>query len=178
LITLEHRAVNDESHTGSSVGLLVILVRQTVLHSTLVSPVAARKITMTLTGNSTDLQTTPTNTGGASRIPTPTLAVASTKTAVASTHSLMTYEKPTMDAFSSHEDRLTRFGYSYLERYFDCYGVSVTVIEDETDKSAQEELGDDLIKLVASFSGKLYGMRSSKKHQVVNTVETEMKPDE
>jgi len=83
-----------------------------------------------------------------------------------------------MDAFSSHEDRLTRFGYSYLERYFDCYGVSVTVIEDETDKSAQEELGDDLIKLVASFSGKLYGMGSSKKQQVANTVETEVKPDE
>jgi putative resolvase len=78
----------------------------------------------------------------------------------------------------TYEDRLTRFGFSYLERYFDCYGVTVTVIEDETDKSAQEELVDDLIKLVASFSGKLYGMRSSKKQQVVNTVESEVKPDE
>ena len=78
----------------------------------------------------------------------------------------------------TYEDRLTRFGFSYLERYFDCYGVTITVIEDETDKSAQEELVDDLIKLVASFSGKLYGMRSSKKQQVVNTVESEVKPDE
>ena len=47
-----------------------------------------------------------------------------------------------------------------------------------TDKSAQGELVDDLIKLVASFSGKLYGMRSSKKQQVVNTVESEVKSDE
>ena len=78
----------------------------------------------------------------------------------------------------TYEDRLTRFGFSYLERYFDSYGVTVTVIEDETDKSAQEELVDDLIKLVASFSGKLYGMRSSKQQQVVNTVECEVKPDE
>jgi putative resolvase len=78
----------------------------------------------------------------------------------------------------TYEDRLTRFGFSYLERYFDCYGVTITVIEDETDKSAQEELVDDLIKLVASFSGKLYGMRSSKTQQVVNTVESEVKPDE
>lgn len=77
----------------------------------------------------------------------------------------------------TYEDRLTRFGFSYLERYFDCYGVTITAIEDETDKSAQEELVDDLIKLVASFSGKLYGMRSSKKQQVVNTVESEVKPD-
>lgn len=78
----------------------------------------------------------------------------------------------------TYGDRLTRFGFSYLERYFDCYGVTVTVIEDDTDKSAQEELVDDLIKLVASFSGKLYGMRSSKKQQVVNTVESKVKPDE
>ena len=78
----------------------------------------------------------------------------------------------------TYEDRLTRFGFSYLERYFDCYGVTVTVIEDETDKSAQEELVNDLIKLVASFSGKLYGMRSSKKQQVVNTVESEVETDE
>ena len=78
----------------------------------------------------------------------------------------------------TYEDRLTRFGFSYLERYFDCYGVTITVIEDETDKSAQEELIDDLIKLVASFSGKLHGMRSSKKQQVVNTVESEVKSDE
>lgn len=74
----------------------------------------------------------------------------------------------------TYEDRLTRFGFSYLERYFDCYGVTVTVIEDETDKSAQEELVDDLIKLVAIFSGKLYGMRSSKKQQVVTAVESEV----
>lgn len=78
----------------------------------------------------------------------------------------------------TYEDRLTRFGFSYLERYFDCYGVTVTVIENETDKSAHEELVDDLIKLVASFSGKLYGMRSSKKQQVVETVENEMTTDE
>ena len=78
----------------------------------------------------------------------------------------------------TYEDRLTRVGFSYLERYFDCYGVTATVIEDETDKSVQEELVDDLIKLVASFSGKLYGMRSSRKQQVVNTIESEVKSDE
>ncbi|QKY15542.1 IS607 family transposase [Halorubrum sp. CBA1229] len=65
----------------------------------------------------------------------------------------------------TYEDRLTRFGFSFLKRCFDCYSVTVTVIEDETDKSAQEELVDDLIKLVASVTGKLYGMRSSKNNR-------------
>ena len=78
----------------------------------------------------------------------------------------------------TYEDRLTRFGFSYLERLFDQHGVTITVIEDETDKSAEQELVDDLIKLVASFSGKLYGMRSSKKKQVVNSVKTEVNADE
>jgi len=74
----------------------------------------------------------------------------------------------------TYEDRLTRFGFSYLERLLDHHGVTITVLEEETDKTAQEELVDDLIKLVASFSGKLYGMRSGKKQRVVNAVETEV----
>ena len=57
----------------------------------------------------------------------------------------------------TYQDRLTRFGYSYLERYIEDKGVEITVVEDETDTSMEQELVDDMIKLVASFSGKLYG---------------------
>lgn len=78
----------------------------------------------------------------------------------------------------TYEDRLTRFGFSYLERLFDHHGVTITVVEHETDKSAEQELVGDLIKLVASFSGKLYGMRSGKKQRVVNTGEAEVTGDE
>ncbi|MFB6178787.1 MAG: IS607 family transposase [Halorientalis sp.] len=78
----------------------------------------------------------------------------------------------------TYQDRLTRFGFSYLERLLDQYGVEITVINEETDKSAHEELVDDLLQLVASFAGKLYGMRSSKRKQIVETVESEVEPDE
>lgn len=78
----------------------------------------------------------------------------------------------------TYEDRLTRFGFSYLERLLDHHGVTITVIEDETDNTAQEELVDDLITLVASFSGTLYGMGSSKKQQVVTAVESEVTVDD
>lgn len=78
----------------------------------------------------------------------------------------------------TYEDRLTRFGFSYLERLFDHHGVTITVVEDETGKTAEQELVDDLIKLVASFSGTLYGMRSSKKQQVLNVLEAEVNTDE
>lgn len=78
----------------------------------------------------------------------------------------------------TYEDRFTRFGFSYLERLLDHHDVTITVIEDETDKTAQEELVNDLIKLVASFSDKLYGMRSNKKRRVVSAVETEVNADD
>jgi putative resolvase len=78
----------------------------------------------------------------------------------------------------TYQDRLTRFGFSYLKRLLDQYGVEITVINEETDKTAHEELVDDLLQLVASFAGKLYGMRSSKRNRIVETVEAEVEPDE
>jgi putative resolvase len=78
----------------------------------------------------------------------------------------------------TYQDRRTRFGFSFLERLLDHHGVTITVIEDETDKTAQEELLDDLITLVANFSGTLYGMGSNKKRQVVNAVESAVTVDE
>jgi putative resolvase len=78
----------------------------------------------------------------------------------------------------TYQDRLTRFGFSYLERLLDQHGVEITVINEETDKTAHEELVDDLLQLVASFAGKLYGMRSSKRKRIVETVEAEVETDE
>ncbi|PTD93339.1 IS607 family transposase [archaeon SCG-AAA382B04] len=75
----------------------------------------------------------------------------------------------------TYKDRLTRFGYKFLQKYFAQNGVTVEPVENEVDKSAEEELVEDMIKLVASFSGKLYGMRSSKKKKVVESVEKEVK---
>jgi putative resolvase len=78
----------------------------------------------------------------------------------------------------TYQDRLTRFGFSYLERLLDQYGIKITVINEETDKTAHEELVDDLLQLVASFAGKMYGMRSSKRKRIVDTVEAELESNE
>lgn len=78
----------------------------------------------------------------------------------------------------TYEDRLTRFGYKFLREYFEQNGVVVESVEDEVDKSAEEELVEDMIGLVASFSGKLYGKRSSKKRKIVKNVKEEVKKNE
>ena len=65
--------------------------------------------------------------------------------------------------FVTYKDRLTRFGFHYLETIFKQHGVEIVVVKDqEKEKSVQEELVEDMMALVASFSGKLYGMRSRK----------------
>jgi len=67
-------------------------------------------------------------------------------------------------------DRLTRFGFRYLERYFASHGVRIEVVNGEEPKDAYQELVEDLIALVSSFAGKLYGLRSHKYRKVVEGV--------
>jgi putative resolvase len=68
------------------------------------------------------------------------------------------------------KDRLTRFGFSYLERYFSSHGVRIEVVNGEEPKDAYQELVEDLTALVSSFAGKLYGLRSHKYERVVEGV--------
>jgi excisionase family DNA binding protein len=64
-----------------------------------------------------------------------------------------------------HKDRLTRFQYNLIERFFNSYSVEIETIENNTDVSEEEELVNDIMMLMASFSGKLYGKRSAKRRK-------------
>ncbi|MGZ3581845.1 MAG: IS607 family transposase [Ktedonobacterales bacterium] len=70
------------------------------------------------------------------------------------------------------EDRLTRFGQAYLEIVFSCVGVKLTVREPGDEKTPEQELATDLgypdlLALIASFSGRHYGVRSHTKQELV-----------
>jgi putative resolvase len=67
----------------------------------------------------------------------------------------------------TYEDRLTRFGQEYLETLFACFEVTLTVLEPGEEKTPEQELTDDLLALIASFSGRLYGMRSHKQKELL-----------
>jgi putative resolvase len=67
----------------------------------------------------------------------------------------------------TYEDRLTRFGREYLETLFACFGVTLTVLEPGAEKTPEQELTDDLLALIASFPGRLYGMRSHKQKELL-----------
>lgn len=64
-------------------------------------------------------------------------------------------------------DRLTRFGYQYVTDYLAASGVEVIVTnsltsQNATDEALNQELVEDLIAIIYSFSGKLYGRRSAR----------------
>jgi len=63
-----------------------------------------------------------------------------------------------------HRDRLTRFQYNFFEFFFDSYDVEIEVVERKKAEE-NEELVEDIMMLMASFSGKLYGRRSAKRRK-------------
>ena len=67
----------------------------------------------------------------------------------------------------TYPDRLTRFGQEYLQVLFESFGVTLTVLDPKADQTAEQELTDDLLALIASFSGRLYGMRSHKQKELL-----------
>jgi putative resolvase len=67
----------------------------------------------------------------------------------------------------TYEDRLTRFGQEYLETLFTSFGVTLTVLDPGEEKTPEQELTDDLLALIALFSGRLYGMRSHKQKELL-----------
>jgi excisionase family DNA binding protein len=60
-----------------------------------------------------------------------------------------------------HKDRLSRFCINYLIQYFNSYDVKVEWINESIGTTYEQELVDDILSLMASFSAKIYGRRSS-----------------
>ncbi len=64
--------------------------------------------------------------------------------------------------FITYKDRLTRFGFNYLNEICKYHNTTIISISKEViEKSVQEELAEDLCAIIHSFSGKLYGLRKS-----------------
>lgn len=60
-----------------------------------------------------------------------------------------------------HKDRLTRFGFNYIEVLCKTKGKSIEVINFTEEK--QEDLMTDLVSVITSFCARIYGLRRSKR---------------
>jgi putative resolvase len=73
----------------------------------------------------------------------------------------------------TYRDRLTRFGFEYLESYFQSHNAKILVLNQEEIQDPQKELVADLIAIITSFSGKIYGLRSHKTKNLIRNVRAE-----
>lgn len=69
----------------------------------------------------------------------------------------------------TNKDRLTRFGYTYLQELLNGYGVTIQVLHENDDKPLQEELMNDFMNLIASFSGRFYRIRGHEQQKKLLT---------
>ncbi len=58
-----------------------------------------------------------------------------------------------------HRDRLSRFGFEYLEALMQVSGRSILVIDEN---ELKDDLVQDMIDVLTSFCARLYGRRSAK----------------
>ena len=62
----------------------------------------------------------------------------------------------------AHKDRLVRFGFDLIEHIAATNGCEIDVVNQES-LSPQQEMVEDLMAIVLTFSCRLYGMRKYKK---------------
>lgn len=65
-----------------------------------------------------------------------------------------------------YKDRLLRFGFELVEYIASLYNCDIEII-DNTEKSEQQELVEDLVQIITVFSCKLQGKRANKARKLV-----------
>ena len=65
-----------------------------------------------------------------------------------------------------YKDRLLRFGFELVEYIASLYDCDIEII-DQTEKTEQQELVEDLVQIITVFSCKLQGKRANKARKLV-----------
>lgn len=61
----------------------------------------------------------------------------------------------------AHKDRLARFGFDLVKNLADEYGAQI-IVANRTDMSPQQEMVEDLMSIIHTYSCRLYGLRRYK----------------
>jgi len=70
-------------------------------------------------------------------------------------------------------DRLTRFGLEYIKALLKEYRTELIIVEKKMSKDKMEELVEDLITIITSFTARIYGARSQKFKKVKEILQDE-----
>lgn len=62
-----------------------------------------------------------------------------------------------------HKDRLTRFGFNYLQTMINLIGKDIEVVNNVTSNS-EDDIIQDFVSIITSFCSRIYGKRRSKRN--------------
>ena len=65
-----------------------------------------------------------------------------------------------------YKERLIRFGYELIENLCEKYGTTIEII-DNTEKTEEQELVEDLIQIVTVFTCRLQGKKGNKDKKII-----------
>lgn len=76
----------------------------------------------------------------------------------------LVFQRKVKCVYVTFKDRLTRFGFDYFKSIFSYFGTNIFVLDEtnETPKSYQQEMCDDLIEIIHTYSMRLYNERKKK----------------
>lgn len=74
------------------------------------------------------------------------------------------FKREIKTVYITFKDRLSRFGFEYFRTIFAYFGTSIEILDDkeETNKTYEQELTEDLISLIHSYSMKMHDNRKKK----------------
>jgi predicted site-specific integrase-resolvase len=78
----------------------------------------------------------------------------------------------------THKDRLLRFGAELVFALCELQQIEVVIINKGEQPSFEEELAKDVLEIITVFSARLYGARSKKNREIIETLKTTMEVQE
>ena len=70
----------------------------------------------------------------------------------------------------THKDRLLRFGAELVFTLCEMQGIEVVIIHQGEQPNFEEELAQDVLEIITVFSARLYGARSRKHKQLLESL--------
>ena len=77
-----------------------------------------------------------------------------------------------------HKDRLTRFGFNYINTLLESQGRHIEVVNTAEDDT--HDLMQDLVSIIYSFSARMYGLRRTKRktEKIISCLKSELEPND
>jgi putative resolvase len=78
----------------------------------------------------------------------------------------------------THKDRLLRFGAELVFALCEIQGIEIVIMNKGKEPTFEEELAQDVLEIITVFSARLYGARSRKHKQIIETLKDASSPQD